>query len=352
MKTENITLFFRQEKSDKVYKATLAQKDDLYIVNFAYGRRGSTLKTGTKTQTPVPYEKAKKIYDKLVKSKSAKGYVPNEDNSQYTYSSDQVKTGIHCQLLNNIEEEGLAKFLQDEDWWAQEKKDGKRLLIHKTKELTAINRKGLSVGAPDSILQAADAVDRSFLIDGEAIGDILFVFDLLALDGEDIREKPYAERQQLLQSLGFKDAIQLVNSAKTTTEKEQLYTHLKSTGAEGIVFKNSSAAYTAGRPNSGGTQRKFKFYDTASVIVAAVNNKRSVKMMVYEGTQEVEIGNVTISVNKEIPPEGSIIEVRYLYAYKGGSLYQPTFLEIRTDIDKGDCVIGQLKYKQGKLSKS
>jgi len=56
MKTENITLFFRQEKSDKVYKAVLAQKDDLYIVNFAYGRRGSTLKTGTKTQTPVPYE--------------------------------------------------------------------------------------------------------------------------------------------------------------------------------------------------------------------------------------------------------------------------------------------------------
>jgi len=239
-----------------------------------------------------------------------------------------------------------TEFLQDDDWWAQEKKDGKRLLIHKTTELTAINRKGLSVGAPDSILQAADAIDRSFLIDGEAIGDILFVFDLLALDGEDIREQPYVERQQLLQSLGFKDAIQLINSAKTTTEKEQLYTHLKSAGAEGIVFKNKSAAYTAGRPNSGGTQRKFKFYDTASVIVAAVNNKRSVKMMVYDGTQEVEIGNVTISVNKEIPPEGSIIEVRYLYAYKGGSLYQPTFLHIRTDIDKEDCLIGQLKYKQ------
>jgi len=72
MKTENITLFFKQERADKVYKAALEEKDSQYIVNFAYGRRGSTLKTGTKTQTPVPYEKAKKIYDKLVRDKSAK----------------------------------------------------------------------------------------------------------------------------------------------------------------------------------------------------------------------------------------------------------------------------------------
>jgi len=77
MQTENITLFFKQERADKVYKAALEEKDSQYIVNFAYGRRGSTLKTGTKTQTPVPYEKAKKIYDKLVRDKSAKGYVPN-----------------------------------------------------------------------------------------------------------------------------------------------------------------------------------------------------------------------------------------------------------------------------------
>ena len=68
--------------------------------------------------------------------------------------------------------------------------------------------------------------------------------------------------------------------------------------------------------------------------------------MVYDEQEEIGIGNVTISVNKEIPPVGAIIEVRYLYAYKGGSLYQPTFLEVRTDIPKEECVIGQLKYKQ------
>ena len=139
-----------------------------------------------------------------------------------------------------------------------------------------------SIGAPDVILQAANAIDRSFLIDGEAVGETLFVFDLLALDEQDIREKPYEERQELLQNIRFTDAIQIVATAKTAAEKEQLYSHLKDHSAEGIVFKNKTAAYTAGRPNSGGTQRKFKFYDTASVIVKAVNNKRSVAMMVYD----------------------------------------------------------------------
>jgi len=346
MQTENITLFFKQGRADKVYKAVLEGKEEQYIVNFAYGRRGATLKTGTKTQTPVPYEKAKKIYDKLIRDKSAKGYVPNEDNSQYVYASDQVKTGIHCQLLNTMEEAAMLELVQEETWWAQEKKDGKRMLIHKAAELTAINRRGLSVGAPEAILQAASAIDRSFLIDGEAIGDTLFAFDLLALDGADIRVKMYEERQHLLENIGFTGAIQIVPTAKTSTQKKQLYTTLKSQASEGIVFKNKTAAYTAGRPNSGGTQRKFKFYDTASVLVSAINDKRSVAMMVYDGEQEVAIGNVTISVNKEIPAVGSIIEVRYLYAYKGGSLYQPTFLEVRTDIMKEECVIGQLKYKQ------
>lgn len=49
MKTENITLYFSQGKSNKIYKASLDENEGAFIVNFAYGRKGSTLKTGTKT---------------------------------------------------------------------------------------------------------------------------------------------------------------------------------------------------------------------------------------------------------------------------------------------------------------
>ena len=41
----------------------------------------------------------------------------------------------------------------------------------------------------------------------------------------------------------------------------------------------------------------------------------------------------------------SIVEIRYLYAYPNGSLYQPTLLGVRDDIGIEDCSVKQLKYK-------
>jgi len=51
------------------------------------------------------------------------------------------------------------------------------------------------------------------------------------------------------------------------------------------------------------------------------------------------------SANAEIPKVGDLIEVTYLYAFRGGSLFQPTFSMVRTDIDREDASIAQLKYK-------
>src|SRR5271163_347531 len=56
---EKITLYFKQGSSDKVYSASIEPEGSKFVVNFEYGRRGSTLATGTKTSTPVDYESAK-----------------------------------------------------------------------------------------------------------------------------------------------------------------------------------------------------------------------------------------------------------------------------------------------------
>lgn len=271
MTPENITLFFQQGSSDKVYQAELLQDGDAFLVNFAYGRRGATLKTGTKTQAAVPYEKAKKIYDKLVADKMGKGYLPSaEDAPKYLHETDQVQTGIHCQLLNPIEAEALEKLLENDLWWAQEKMDGKRLLLQNDTELIAINRRGLSVGAPESVLESAKTANKKFILDGEAINEHFYVFDILAFEGESLSEKSYSERLAILETLTFGEAISIVPTAKTTAVKKALYTKLKDTNTEGIVLKNSTAPYTAGRPNSGGNQMKFKFYETATVQVSKV----------------------------------------------------------------------------------
>ena len=63
---ETVSLYYQQGPSDKVYHAHLEAKGNGWIVNFAFGRRGSTLQTGTKTSEPVAYDKAKTIYDKIV----------------------------------------------------------------------------------------------------------------------------------------------------------------------------------------------------------------------------------------------------------------------------------------------
>jgi len=50
---ENITLYFKEGAADKVYQAAIEPQDGGYVVNFAYGRRGNTLTSGSKTTAPV-----------------------------------------------------------------------------------------------------------------------------------------------------------------------------------------------------------------------------------------------------------------------------------------------------------
>jgi len=351
MKAEKVTLYFKQGSSDKVYSASLEEvENNNFVVHFAYGRRGATLTTGTKTNTPVEYTAAKKIYDKLVKSKTAEGYRPGADGAEYVHTSaDARDTGVQCQLLNFIEAAQVAPLLQDDEWWAQVKYDGKRMLLHKadskTATVTAINRTGVSVGAPDAILKRAGSIEQAFLVDGEAVGETLFVFDLLEIDHTDLRSIPYRQRLYQLESLGLDGAMVVAETANTATTKQQLYDKLQTAGAEGIVFKKHTAPYTVGRPNSGGSQVKFKFYATASVVVTKINDARSVAIAVFAGENQVGVGNVTIPPNKAIPALNAIVEVRYLYAYPGGSLYQPTYSGVRDDLQVADCAITQLKYK-------
>jgi bifunctional non-homologous end joining protein LigD len=60
---QSASLHYREGNSDKVYQAAVEPKDDGYIVTFAYGRRGNTLATGIKNDTPVPLETATKLFN-------------------------------------------------------------------------------------------------------------------------------------------------------------------------------------------------------------------------------------------------------------------------------------------------
>lgn len=180
------SLYYRQGSSDKEYHVRLEAKDDGYVVNTAFGRRGSTLSTGTKTSSPLEYEAAQRLFEQLVNEKKAMGY----------------------------------------------------------------------------------------------------------------------------------------------TE-----------GANGTP-------YTAGRPNSGGSQLKHTFVATLSAVVAEIQPQRSVglSLLNHEGWQPV--GNVTIPANHPVPAVGAVVEVRYLHFHRDGSLYQPVYLGERSDVRQDECVVSQLKFKR------
>jgi bifunctional non-homologous end joining protein LigD len=76
--------------------------------------------------------------------------------------------------------------------------------------------------------------------------------------------------------------------------------------------------------------------------------KRSVGLeLIDENGDRVHMGKCTIPPNKEIPGIGDVVEVRYLYAYKGGCIFQPVYKEKRNDVDVEECLMTQIKYKAG-----
>ncbi len=80
------TLHFQSGKSDKVYEVEVCEHSDgAYLVNFRYGRRGTTLREGTKTPSPVSLEKANQLFEKLMEEKKRKGYT--EANAENNTSS-------------------------------------------------------------------------------------------------------------------------------------------------------------------------------------------------------------------------------------------------------------------------
>ena len=348
---QSTSLYYRQGSSDKEYHVRLEAQGDGFVVNTAFGRRGSTLSTGTKTSAPVSYDTALHLFERVVQEKQAKGYSLGESGTPYQHSANASQvSGLLPQLLNAVDEAQVARLVSDPRWAMQEKKDGKRLLLRKEDGvITGINKLGLTVSVPETVVHRANKLAGDFVMDGESIGDYLHAFDLLFLNGRDLRGESCNRRYTALLNLlagGLPKHIKVVPCWVDPQDKAAWLLTLQREKAEGVVFKLLDAPYTAGRPNSGGPQLKHKFVAALSAVVAQVNAQRSVGLALlnHEGWQPV--GNVTIPPNHKVPKVGAVVEVRFLYAYRDGSLYQPVYLGERSDVRQEECVCSQLKFKR------
>ncbi|OJY94402.1 MAG: hypothetical protein BGP25_05270 [Lysobacterales bacterium 63-13] len=356
---QTASLACTENGSDKVYFAQLSQSTNGWLVTAQYGARGGTLKPADKHPTPVAYAIAERAFTKLVKSKLAKGYVPSGSQGATRMTavpSTAELTNIRPQLLNAIERCEVRVYLSDASFVAQPKHDGeRRLLVIEGCEVYGVNRKGQRVALLESLAAQAEQLpvgrDGRTVLDGEQVGDTLHVWDVLEVEGVDLRGQPLHVRQQSLRSLfeGLSDTSPLVltETATTVDEKFALLDRMTAQGLEGVVFKRKASGYTPGRPASGGDWFKYKLVASATVRVQSHNpGKASVAVEVKDGDAWAFIGNVTIPANHAMPEVGAVVEVEYLYvANVGGCLFQPVYKGVRTDQDEGDCGIDQLKYR-------
>lgn len=185
------------------------------------------------------------------------------------------------------------------------------------------------VSISQNIIAAVEALNSQFILDGECVGVKFIAFDLLELDGTDLRSQPYRVRLVALNNLVPSGGNCICTAATTilTETKKAMLEKLKSSKAEGVVFKRLDALYTHSPAQSGGPALKLKFYETASFLVGQINEQRSVSLALLRDEQPVPAGNVTIPPNHVVPSKGDIVEVRYLYAFpESGCVYQPVYL--------------------------
>lgn len=346
-------LHFKEGSSDKEYHVTTQlQPDGRYQVTARYGRSGSATNFADKGKS-LDKTTAEKNHQKCVSDKLRKGYELVSDTfptGEAPTTSTQHATphpGPRPQLLTAVT--SPDPYLDDDNGWAAERKlDGVRILVtlgNGAVVFLATNRNGTAAALPPALTDALLQLNLIATLDGELVDDTYHIFDLLELNGEDLRPLGYLERRKRL-SATITPGGPLVIVPVYTDGKDVLLDQLRALKAEGIVFKRTDAPYVPGR---GDKALKLKFWKTIDcVVIAHTTNKRSVALGLYPASgspsRAQHVGHVTVKANQDIPGIGAIVSIKYLYATDANILYQPELLRERTDVYADTCTMDQLEY--------
>jgi bifunctional non-homologous end joining protein LigD len=156
------------------------------------------------------------------------------------------------------------------DWVHEIKHDGYRLQVRREDGAVRLfTRRGYDWSGryPAIVVTAMQLRATSFTLDGEAVvcgpdgvaifnalhrhGTVseamLYAFDLLELDGDDLRGRPFGERKKRLARLLGGRRLGIVLSDHTDEDGATIFQQACKMGLEGIVSKRLSAPYRSGR---------------------------------------------------------------------------------------------------------
>ena len=191
------------------------------------------------------------------------------------------------------------------DFALEHKLDGARVQIHHADGETRIFSRRLNEitqSLPEVVEQMSALGDRNVIFDGEVIAidaegntlafqelmrrlgrrrDIeraraelairLYVFDLIALDGELWIDRPYTDRVAALAEVALPVSIELVgrNLPRSLVEGEEFYRQAIEAGFEGVVAKSLASKYTPGARGRGWL--KIKNARTLDLVIVAAD---------------------------------------------------------------------------------
>jgi bifunctional non-homologous end joining protein LigD len=196
----------------------------------------------------------------------------------------------------------------------------------------------------------------------------LFIFDLLYLDGHDLRAAALSERRKLLEAILKPGAV--IRLSQTFDEGEQLLEAAREQGLEGIIAKRADSRYEARRSDSwikvktvretdcvicGYTQGERQFFG-ALILGVYEKNKldwagnvgtgfdQALMADIYNRLQPLQTSRCPFAERPKVPkdvvwvrPE-LVCTVKYGEWTRDGRLRTPVFAGLRTDLDPMESV--------------
>jgi len=263
-------------------------------------------------------------------------------------------------LCDKIEKTSLPDFIavSGDQWVAEEKFDGDRIRLQvKDGKMSLITRSGKIVTDRYPELHSFP-VSRDLFLDGEMCcldenglsqfnEGIAFrthcqssekiraaaithpvtyvIFDIIGIDKDDIKDKPWSVRREILDGLGLDHPACVLSAVQYDVMK--LWSYVTGRGGEGIILKKVNSPYSEGRRSS--NWKKVKDIQEADVRVTKFSvNPKGIRVETDDGIACQVSGYNAPPVQAVLEARGeALITIRHL-GWTGKKYRQPTFAKI------------------------
>lgn len=253
-------------------------------------------------------------------------------------------------LADSINVAAIGPYLEDPNYWLQQKLDGDRILMRVIDgEVTALNREGevRRNPVPRKIFDAFRDLPGTWFFDGELVDDTFWIFDLPVADTAVGIVHPYEFRLDVLHRIfaGWSPppCVRLLPTAKDHNQKSALFERIRADSAEGAILRRFDGQYRPGKRSA--VMLKAKFVRTVDVVITTVglDDRASATYGLYDNGALVPAGSCSTAGRPHVKV-GDVAEIRYLYASDTGQLYQPVLLRLREDKSASQCTVDQLQF--------